>query len=160
MISFAVYSQTTSINIHSHVEAARQHLLKGSENKIDLAKTELQRAMQLDAKSTTSYLLLGDSQCSEKQMLNIEQETLVQLLIALKADVNIQGENGVTPLMIAAAQGNKRIAKLLLNAGANKKIQSIEKNFTAEDFAKTCGHKTLATFIKKYKRAKSCCSGQ
>ena len=43
---------------------------------------------------------------------------IIQLLIQNGADVNIRGENGMTPLQVAAARGNLDIIDLLLARGA------------------------------------------
>ena len=47
---------------------------------------------------------------------------LIQRLIALGSDVNVQGYNGITPLHRAAQAGNLRVAKLLLDHGADPNI--------------------------------------
>jgi ankyrin repeat protein len=47
---------------------------------------------------------------------------LIQHLIALGSDVNIQGYNGITPLHRASQAGNLRVAKLLLDHGADPNI--------------------------------------
>lgn len=42
----------------------------------------------------------------------------VEILISIKADVNVKGKNNVTPLILASQQGNLDIVRVLLNSGA------------------------------------------
>lgn len=49
----------------------------------------------------------------------------IQLLVELGADVNLQDEEGRTPLNLAASKGNKELARILIDAGADVNIEDI-----------------------------------
>ena len=49
---------------------------------------------------------------------------LVPILLKAKPDLNLQDNNGMTPLMFAAGVGDLESAKLLLQAGANPNLKS------------------------------------
>ena len=59
---------------------------------------------------------------------------LVQSILKIGADVNVQDENGFTPLHIVSECGNVPIADLLLRFGAKVNIQN-SKNETPTYFA-------------------------
>jgi ankyrin repeat protein len=65
----------------------------------------------------------------------------VAALLNLGANVNAQ-VNEVTPLMIAADEGNLCVVQLLIDAGANPRAQA--GRFTAADYARYRGHDALA----------------
>lgn len=62
------------------------------------------------------------------------QESVVNWCISQRFNVNITEENGMTPLMIAAANNNVSIAKLLLASGADVNVKN-EKGETALDIS-------------------------
>lgn len=49
----------------------------------------------------------------------ITQKSVIKLLLEHKADPNIEGLGGETPLLFAASQGQSNIVDQLLNHGAN-----------------------------------------
>lgn len=57
--------------------------------------------------------------------------TVVKNLILRKVDLNPQMENGITPLMLAAATGQFETVKILLEAGADIMITSHKDSYTA-----------------------------
>lgn len=80
---------------------------------------------------------------------------LVQRLIALGSDINVQGYNGITPLHRAAQAGNLRVAKLLLDHGADPNIYDKYRgpfgyaygSGTPLKYAITCPDKEMAKFL-------------
>lgn len=56
-----------------------------------------------------------------------------------KADPNVTGPNGVTPLMQAARRGHGAMVKLLIGFGANAKLED-QNGDTAKDHAEKGGH--------------------
>ena len=72
----------------------------------------------------------------------------VNRLIAKGADVNLQDENGYTPLMKAADQGHENIVRMLLAApGIDVNLQN-NNGKTALDFAVKKGHQNIAAMIR------------
>lgn len=59
----------------------------------------------------------------------------IRALISSKSVVNAANDDGVTPLMIAAALGNTDVIRLLVAAGANLEAQTKEHKVTALIFA-------------------------
>lgn len=69
-------------------------------------------------------------------------EAEVSLLLDSRADVHTRGENGQTPLLLAAKWSHQEIVRLLLGNGAD--IESSDNNgFTALLLASKCGHKEV-----------------
>lgn len=50
------------------------------------------------------------------------QSEIVNILIQYGAAVNIQSQNGFTPLYMAAQENHDQVVKLLLNNGANQSL--------------------------------------
>lgn len=71
-------------------------------------------------------------------------ESAVVALVAGGANVN-QQTDGVTALMVAARMGELRIARLLLQLGANPAARA--GRFTAADYARHGAHDDLADFL-------------
>jgi ankyrin repeat protein len=49
---------------------------------------------------------------------------IVKMLIKAKSDINLQDEEGDTPLHLAYKKNNPEIIKLLLESGANPELQN------------------------------------
>lgn len=85
--------------------------------------------------------------------------SLVRLLIALKADLDVKALDSSTALMFAAANGHIEICKLLVNSGANAHCTDVH-NHTAHYYAHTNGHLEVAEFLastpKPEKKADKC----
>ena len=77
-------------------------------------------------------------------------EYRVRELLRGRADINSQDQQGLTPLMVAAAQGHFSIVKLLLEAGANPHITDF-KGYGAEHHAVYYGHIEIGRLIVEYK---------
>ena len=50
------------------------------------------------------------------------QDEIVNILIQYGAQVNIQSQNGFTPLYMAAQENHDYVVKILLNNGANQSL--------------------------------------
>lgn len=50
------------------------------------------------------------------------QEDVVRLLISFRASVNVQSQNGFTPLYMAAQENHDDVVKYLLANGANQSL--------------------------------------
>lgn len=61
-------------------------------------------------------------------------------------NINMKGPNGNTPLMFAAAKGNKECVISLLKAGADASIKNTN-GLTAYDLAKKNNHKEISRII-------------
>jgi ankyrin repeat protein len=66
---------------------------------------------------------------------SVAPSDVVELLLATGADPNVADKKGITPLMIAAANGRPEVAKALLNAGADAAAKD-KKSLTALAWAK------------------------
>ncbi len=74
----------------------------------------------------------------------------VALLIQGGADVNcVDGGEGWSPLMFAAAEGHLPVLETLLKHGAKRDVIDTDGD-TALSFAEQKGHKEAATFITEY----------
>lgn len=74
-------------------------------------------------------------------------ELISKLLILAGADVNVQQKNGYTPLHLAAVNGNIDLIILLLEHGANVRLQN-DTYQTAADLAYEKGFLAIADIIK------------
>lgn len=63
------------------------------------------------------------------------QVEIVNILIQYGAAVNIQSQNGFTPLYMAAQENHDQVVKLLLNNGAN---QSLATEVNIHMYAVSC----------------------
>ena len=71
---------------------------------------------------------------------------ICQALLDHKADVNAVQQDGFTPLMAAAQNGNLALAELFLRHGANRAAQT-SAGKTARDIAIESGHETVAALL-------------
>jgi ankyrin repeat protein len=82
----------------------------------------------------TLYVMLNTRSCSGKieagkgstsvKLLSVAagQEEVVKLLVANGAAVNVQSQNGFTPLYMAAQENHDNVVKFLLANGANQSL--------------------------------------
>ena len=77
---------------------------------------------------------------------------VVRAILEARPDVNARQQVGYTPLMGAAAAGNREMVDLLLEAGANPVLVS-EDGKTAADVAREHGHDTLAVHLQHLQHA-------
>jgi len=142
------------INNHSEIfkyiiaqEAYIKFVLKNSEF-ILLASYHGREAMVialLDKRVPVNTLLSSENVCFSGRgllgatplMFAAQQGHLdiVQVLLAAKADLNLQRQNGVTALMLAAVRGEHNIAKLLIDQKADLEVRE-QNGFTA--FTSVC----------------------
>jgi ankyrin repeat protein len=73
-------------------------------------------------------------------------DSVVEFLIASKADVNARSVNENTPLHLAALNGRKRAAKLLIAAGANVNAKDNDGGTPLHD-AVSQGHKDVVELL-------------
>lgn len=59
------------------------------------------------------------------------QEEIVKILVERGAQVNVQSQNGFTPLYMAAQENHDEVVKYLLSKGAN---QSLATEVSAQKF--------------------------
>jgi ankyrin repeat protein len=72
----------------------------------------------------------------------------VDLLLVRGAEVNVQGTlEGFTPLMTAAAEGLADVARILLDAGADRDITDVDGD-TALSFAQQNGHTEVVELLE------------
>ncbi len=104
---------------------------------VQLFLTELAQTEDYTELKQAATLLLQDEIDFAPEMadLGIEpDEDLVTLLIATGADVNARNAYGQPPLHVAAKYGYKRIAEMLLHAGARKNAHDTQGRL-AVDYA-------------------------
>ncbi|WP_253299952.1 ankyrin repeat domain-containing protein [Wolbachia endosymbiont of Chironomus riparius] len=74
-------------------------------------------------------------------------EKVLELLIAKKANINIQDANGYTPLYLAIENGYIDIATFLINVGAKVNIECGHSKSTALHLAAKKGHQSIITHL-------------
>lgn len=95
--------------------------------------------------STSEYFFKVNSFCVSIAKGDFDT---VKKLIERGADVN-EKSNGMTPAMYAAKFNRVDILKLLIEEGANLKLRSTGKNYTAVKFAEMHGADEAAALIKE-----------
>ncbi len=93
-----------------------------------------------------------NSKPSEKQKANTPllvsaDAATTQLLLEHKADPNLVGRDGVSPLMNAAFAGRLDQCRVLLMWGANPLLKNSEGH-TAADLAEEAGHSAVADLLR------------
>ena len=82
------------------------------------------------------------------------QEEVVRILIEHKASVNVQSQNGFTPLYMAAQEDHDGVVRLLLASAANQSLAT-EDGFTPLAVALQQGHdKVVAVLLENDTRGK------
>ncbi|UPK99839.1 hypothetical protein LCI18_010774 [Fusarium solani-melongenae] len=75
------------------------------------------------------------------------QTAIIEFLVSHEASINLQSDNGQTPLHLAAAHGNIEAARVLLQLGA---LNLVDKNGrTASVLAGTRGHDDIMDLLNK-----------
>lgn len=85
-----------------------------------LAIAFLSGCVELPKSAELGHILLIEASKPDSNSAKVTE------LIKSGADVNVQGANGLTPLMRAAGQGRPDIVEILLQAGANIDAKDIE----------------------------------
>jgi uncharacterized protein len=73
--------------------------------------------------------------------------TYVRSVLSMDFDVNLAGENGITPLMRAAQRGDLKIVDLLLHHGADPSLGGM--GGTSAQLAANAGHSDLAARLDR-----------
>ncbi|KAH7129683.1 putative kinesin, partial [Dactylonectria estremocensis] len=73
--------------------------------------------------------------------------TAAEVLLAAGADVNVKDQKGRTPLSWAAEQGNEAIARLLVEAGADKEAKDGHGGRGPLHYAAEQGHEAIARLL-------------
>ena len=69
------------------------------------------------------------------------------MLLNAEADVSSPGNDGYSPLHIAAGAGHEAVVRVLLGAGADMSLQVEYSGVTALDEAVRGGHETAARLL-------------
>lgn len=82
------------------------------------------------------------------------QEAVVKILVEHGAAVNVQSQNGFTPLYMAAQENHDGVVRFLLTSGANQSLAT-EDGFTPLAVALQQGHdKVVAVLLENDTRGK------
>lgn len=113
------------------------------EGKIEMAKFLVTKGIDVDARNEHNWNAL-------MQAIHQGHQELVEILIEKGSDVNaVDEEQGATPLILAAHFCLERIAKLLLENGADKTMKN-KKGETAADTARTRGCNIIEKLIEAF----------
>ncbi len=102
-------------------------------NDIDSVKYALDKGADINTRKKTPHQGVHYEETALLLATENKFEDIVKLLIEKKADVNAQSPvTGTSALHMAAHQGFNNIAKLLLDAGANRKLENSNKMTPAQ----------------------------
>ena len=91
---------------------------------------------------------------SVKILFLILQEAVVKILVEHGGAVNVQSQNGFTPLYMAAQENHDGVVRFLLSSGANQSLAT-EDGFTPLAVALQQGHdKVVAVLLENDTRGK------
>jgi len=128
-----------------------------SEAPLECVRWMLSKGVNLNYKSPGGYFPLHC--CLERELP--DKYEILQLLIDSGADINIgtelgtMGENGWSPLHLAAARNDLEAIKILLDNGADTTLKTIIDSYcTAEQEATILGKSEAAELIRTYKPKK------
>lgn len=74
--------------------------------------------------------------------------SVITMLLASKADINMKAPNGHTPLMLAAKRGHIEAVRALVGSNADTNITTSDEG-TALDMARKAGHTEIVAFLEK-----------
>ena len=118
----------------------------------NMGDTPLHRAMVLKKRNFSSWKKtiekkLNDLKESKRTYLK-DNDEVVKHLIENGANVNVQNNQGYTPLYLAVVLEHFKSAQLLFNAGADVNIKDNEGK-SVQTTAIGSGHKTALEFLEK-----------
>lgn len=111
-----------------HVEIVTELLKRGA--KVDAATKKGNTALHIASLGKKNHLFCRASSSivplqgfrTTIYVLSAGQSEIVNILIQYGAAVNIQSQNGFTPLYMAAQENHDQVVKLLLSNGANQSL--------------------------------------
>lgn len=133
MVRFALQNGLNALHLASkdgHVEIVTELLKRGA--RVDAATK----------KGNTALHIASLGKCLIQRAINVGriyfircipagQSEIVSILIQYGAAVNIQSQNGFTPLYMAAQENHDQVVKLLLSNGANQSLATEVSNLYA-----------------------------
>lgn len=118
-------------------------MLAIQQNHVQVVKLLLKKRADLNLTDRKGWTALMLSKSSEVTALLLAKD-MVQ---AKEAKVNYATPTGLTPLMVAAEEGNAAIVKLLIAAGAKKEMTNASGQ-KAIDLAKAKGHQEIENILQ------------
>jgi putative CocE/NonD family hydrolase len=107
----------------------------------DVARCLVEKGAEVDTN-------MGESTALHSAVHLKEEERVRNILAATVIDINVkESDSGLTPLHLAAAQGVRGIAELLLAKGAKVDQKDDEYAFTPLHYAARFGHKDIAELL-------------
>ncbi len=111
-------------------------------------------------KQTKTEIVVPNGQVSERQSSREENKQMIEacqlgylgfikLLVQKGVNINVYGDNGLTPLMEAARHGRFSIVKYLINEGADVNVRA-NNGSTAVQLAASSHHWEIVDFLKTY----------
>ncbi|KAM7494766.1 hypothetical protein LguiB_029375 [Lonicera macranthoides] len=76
-------------------------------------------------------------------------EEIVRVLVGAGADVDARSKDGKTALYRAAAKGDRRLVKVLIELGADPTVEAMDRGRSAIDVARDKGHKEVVEILEQ-----------
>ena len=132
-------------NVNHRNKAGNTPLLEAcSQGHVSIAKLLLEHGADIDAPTETTYDSALTWACT------LGNEEVVLLLLEKKAKVEHRTKDGCTALMFAALAGHERVARLLLDHGAEINVESDSNKDSPLTFACWKGHqKVVELFLER-----------
>ena len=109
---------------------------------------------QFDTDTIAGLLKIGNVNKWTNLQFTAGQEEVVKILVLQGASVNVQSQNGFTPLYMAAQENHDGVVRFLLANGANQSLAT-EDGFTPLAVALQQGHdKVVSVLLENDTRGK------